>query len=232
MTTTSSVGIAQDAVTTSLNSTAKTTLDKQDFLRLLIAQMKNQDPLSPMESYEFAAQLAQFTSVEQLTNISSTLDDNLTMDLLMTQAINNTLAINLIGQRVVGQGNTVNLQSGSATLHFALGGFAHTVKVTITNSSGDTVRTLYLTDQQAGRRTITWDGKSGNGLQLSDGTYTFTVEAYDADGNTVGTIPLIIGQVMGVKYQDGAGILNINGQEIPFSQVIEVGNTTQDEGNL
>lgn len=231
MTTTSTVGIANDALTTQLSSVSQTAMGKQDFLRLLIAQLKNQDPLAPMESFEFAAQLAQFTSVEQLTNINRTLDDNLNMDLLMTQAINNTLSITLIGREVVGFGNKVSLSNGTAQLHFKLTNPAQTVKIAITDSNGYTVRTITAANLTAGQQVIQWDGCNNNGSRVPDGTYTFTVTAYDANGNQIESKPLVVGQATSVRYQNGTGIIVVNGQEIPFTNVIEISDATQQGGN-
>ena len=76
------------------------TLGKEDFLRLLVTQLRNQDPINPVKGEDFAAQLAQFSSVEQLQNINANLENNLEMDLLLNQALNNTLATTLIGNNV------------------------------------------------------------------------------------------------------------------------------------
>ncbi len=224
---TKAIGIAQDALTTS-NEVSNASLGKDEFLKLLITQMKNQNPLAPMESQEFAAQLAQFTSVEQLININSTLDHNLNLDLLLTQAINNTLAVSIIGKKVAGLGDEVIFNGNDTKLCFRLDSFAHAVKITIKDSVGNEVQTLQVSDLSAGQQVITWDGRNSMGKQVPSGTYTFTVEATDANGNSVNVQTLIAGIVSGIRYEEGRAILLIEGKELPFSQVLNISGTDEE----
>ena len=131
----SSVSTMQDPLTN------RSTVKRDDFLKLLIAQMSNQDPLSPVDNQEFAAQLAQFSSLEQLQSIDTNIQYGVDMDVALTQTINNTLAATIIGRGVKASGNlVVNNQEGVAQISFDLSAQAKDVKVTITDSSGSVVR--------------------------------------------------------------------------------------------
>ena len=108
-------------------------VSRDDFMKLLIAQLKNQDPLSPMDNQEFAAQLAQFNSLEQLIGLNEKFDSLATQQGLATQF--NSAA--LIGKQVAGNGNKINLDgSGNANLHYVLGANAAKVTVKLLNSAG------------------------------------------------------------------------------------------------
>jgi len=226
---TSSAGIVQDAMALT-ESVDNVSMNKDEFLKLLITQMKNQDPLSPMESQEFAAQLAQFTSVEQLTNINTTLDKNLNLDLILTQAINNTLSVSLIGREVAGLGNAVIFgDDGTARMSFRLSDFAREVNITIYDNGGNVVRTLHEENLTTGRHDISWDGKNDDGEELPAGNYTFEVAATNVDGDMVDAQTMMFGVASGIRYENGSAILVIGGQQIPFSQIIEISQNGQEE---
>ena len=116
-------------------------LGKNDFLNLLVTQLKYQNPLEPIKDQEFVAQLAQFSQLEQLENMSESLTTNTQVDYVMSQTIANTMATTLIGKTVVAEGADFQLIAGeNADLSFNLGTDAATVTVTIRNSSGSAVR--------------------------------------------------------------------------------------------
>lgn len=208
----------------STNSFGKVDMAKNDFLKLLIAQLSNQDPMSPLESQDFAAQLAQFSSVEQLQNINSNIEQGIEVDLILAQTINNTMAASLIGKYAKAIGDTVVIDAyGGADLTFRLNGFAQDVKITITDSNGNTVNVLTVENLSNGEHNISWDGKNTEGQTVQEGTYHFTVEATDIGGNVISVTPLIVGNAAGIKYENGKSFLLIGGQEVPFSSVVEIG---------
>jgi flagellar basal-body rod modification protein FlgD len=203
---------------------------KDDFLKLIIAQMKNQDPLSPMESQEFASQLAQFTSVEQLANINSNLEKGVNLDLLLTQAINNTLSVATIGKQAKGYGDYVLINGdGKAHLSFDLESFAKDVTVTIRNEAGVEVRTLQLSNLSSGSHTISWDLQNDAGETMPDATYKFEISAIGSDDSAVKATGLMIGNVTGVRYEDSQAILLVDNQEVSFGNVLEIGSTNKQE---
>ncbi len=199
-------------------------LGKDEFLELLVAQLRNQDPLSPLDGTEFAAQLAQFSSLEQLVGINDKLDSQMNSDLLLSQAINNTLAATLIGKEVTVAGNEVGLaEDGKPQLTFELGDFAKEVEITITDATGQVVRTLRRESLDAGRHQLEWDGKSDSGEKLPPGTYHFQVVARNGEGATVASREIMVGLISAVRYENGQAILVVNGEEIPMSNVLEIG---------
>ena len=109
---------SQSTTTTNQSANVKNgTLGKDDFLKLMIAQLKNQDPLNPMNGTEYAAQLAQFTSLEQLTNLNANVSKSIDTNYVLTQSINNTLAATLIGKEVKINGNTIQNNGQESTFH-------------------------------------------------------------------------------------------------------------------
>ncbi len=196
---------------------------KAEFLELLITQLRHQDPMEPQDSQEFAAQLAQFTSLEQLQNISSTLQQGVEADLVLTQTINNTMAASMIGKEVHAAGNTIHLDQGQEVdLHYQLGDFADHVTVSILDAAGNTVRTLTADAVGSGNQVLTWDGSRATGEDALSGDYTFTVEAADNKGEAILATPIFIGTIEGVKYGDAGAIFMVDGREIPFSDVLEL----------
>jgi flagellar basal-body rod modification protein FlgD len=210
--------------------TSQAIMAKDDFLRLLVAQMQNQDPLSPMESQEFAAELAQFTMVAQLENIDSNLDQSVQLDLMLTQAINNTLSVGTIGKQAKGIGNLVTIdQNEEAHISFNLGEYARNVTISIKDEQGIEVRTLSFDNMSAGDHTLSWNLENELGEELPTANYEFAVTAVAADDSEVQTTCLMIGNVTGVRYQDSQAYLLIDNQEISFGNVMEIGMTETDE---
>jgi len=203
---------------------------KDDFLKLMIAQMKNQDPLSPMESYEFASQLAQFTSVEQLANINTNLERSVNLNLLLTQAINNTLSVATIGKQAKGYGNYVLInKDGDAHLSFKLNNFAKEVTISIKDQAGAEIRTLRLANLSSGEHTIAWDLRNQAGETMPKGNYEFEIKAVGADDTEVTTHAMMIGDVTGVRYENGQAILLVDNQEVSFGNVLEIGTINKAE---
>jgi flagellar basal-body rod modification protein FlgD len=208
-------------VTTQQTSSQKTTstttsLGKDDFLKMLVAQLKNQDPLKPMDGTEFAAQLAQFSSLEQLTNMNTQLQN---LGLYQT-TMSNTQAVNLLGKEVsVSQGNQFPAEGATADFSYNLPKAAENVSISILDASGNQVDRIEAGKQTAGLQSMTWS-KGSN----SDGLYSYTVKATDAAGNAVTAGSMMTGKVTAVQYKDNAIYLTVNKQEIAFSDVVSVKN--------
>lgn len=163
---------------TTRQATGSSVMGKDEFLLLLVTQLRNQDPTNPMDGQQFAAQLAQFSSVEQLINIDQTLAANGEMNSLLAQSVNSGVAAGLIGKTVEAAGNTVTWNGeGEAALHFEIGKPAGQVTVTIRDEAGNVVRELSLDDYEAGKHTVAWDGETNAGTRAASGTYTFEVKA-------------------------------------------------------
>ena len=193
---------AIDAVTTADSgppSRAPAELGKADFLNLLIAQLQHQDPLKPLESTEFTAQLAQFTSLEQLTNINTNLEQ-----LQRFQAsMQDNQAVDFIGKRVDVIGNPLSVNDGAPEkMHFDLDAPARAVLVNIYDTNGNYVRTIESAYRRAGENALDWDGKDQNGTLLPDGRYSFEVMAADAEGIPVSAFSYVSSLVTGVSFED------------------------------
>lgn len=199
------------------------TLGKDDFLKMLTAQLQYQNPMDPMKDDQFVSQMAQFSSLEQLQNINSTMLQNSQWDMLLSQTINNTMATSLIGKTVDAEVSSVNLQKGgSANITFSSSDFALDGMITIFGADGNVVRTIPLSQVKAGQNSTYWNGKDNEGNELSSGTYSYQIDLKDAQGKSVTVSGYCNGVVEGVKYVDGQAMLLVNGNYIPLSQVREV----------
>ncbi len=194
-------------------------LDKDDFLKLLVTQLQHQDPLNPADSTQFTAQLAQFSSLEQLGNIN----DNLGGLQLSQTALNNSQAVNFIGKTVTSSGNSIHLTDGvSDNLQFELGADAKAVFMSIYDAAGNYIKTVESGALNAGEQTLSWNGTDQDGNKVSDGAYAFEVAAVDADDNMVNTATFTSGRVTGVTFKNGRLCLLAGNKEIPVDTVIQV----------
>lgn len=194
------------------------TLGENDFLKLLTAQMQAQDPLNPMDSANFAAQLAQFSSVEQLTNINT----QLTNMAASQTSLQNTMASDLIGKKVVVTGNKATL-NGQAVMPFTLPSDASTVSVSVYDATGALVKTAVLGQEAAGNNSFTWDGKDQNGNTLPAGQYTFAVNAVDGSGQAITATPLTSGTVTGISFNNNVTSLTLdNATQVQLGDVHEI----------
>mgnify|MGYP001208938734 FL=1 len=197
--------------------TSKTTsLGKDDFLKMLVAQLKHQDPLNPMDGTEFAAQLAQFSSLEQLTNMNT----QLTNLGLYQKTMISTEAVNLLGKEVtVGQGNQFQVDGENGNFSYSVAGDAAQVSISILDVSGREVDRIEAGPQSAGQQNVAWQkGNNSNGL------YSYKVTAVDANGDGVKVTSMTTGKVTAVQYKDNAIYLTVNGQEVAFSNIVSVKN--------
>jgi flagellar basal-body rod modification protein FlgD len=198
-------------------------LGKEDFLMLLVTKLANQDPLDPVSDEDFVAQLAQYSSLEQLTNMNENLEQDIQWNYLLSQTISNTMSTSLIGRNVRADASTIYLETaGSADIAVDLDKFASEVTITIQDEYGNTVRRLNENDLETGDHVVHWDGTDSNGVQVASGAYTVTISAVDATGETFTPDQFVEGEVTGVAYRDGMALLVVQGQEIPLSSVIEV----------
>jgi flagellar basal-body rod modification protein FlgD len=209
-----------------LYDNTSTILGKDDFLTLLITQLQNQDPLDPTDSVEYTAQLAQFSSLEQLSNVNQNLEY-----LQMYQAsINNAQAVSFIGKAVTALGNDIQISEGSAeACEFHLAADASGVTINIYNEAGDLVKTIEEGSMDGGRQSVQWDGTDQNGNPMTDGDYTFEVMAVDADELEVEAITYSTGIVSGVSFSEGTTYFMVDDQEIPIADIIEVNEVAPSE---
>jgi flagellar basal-body rod modification protein FlgD len=207
--------------TSSRNDTEDIGIDQ--FLTLFIAQIKNQDPLSPLDSAEFTAQLAQFTSVEQLYGMNNSLSD--IKETLNEQGGQQDL-IALIGKTVKADENTISVENGAVLSGFFNLNKSADTTVSVYDTNGLKVRTLYPGWKDKGEHSINWDGRDESGEIVPDGTYTFEVTGRDENGYYVAANTYISGEVTGVTYKYGDPYLTIGDRLINKDNIIEVNKTT------
>jgi flagellar basal-body rod modification protein FlgD len=197
-------------------------LGKDDFLNLLVAQLKHQDPLKPMESTEFTAQLAQFSSLEQLYNVN----DNLGNLENSQAAMHNNQAVSMIGKTAWARGNIVQkTDAASPDLYFGLDRDASETMVYIYDARGNFIKTIAAGAREAGSHSISWNGTNDEGSPVPDGPYQFEVLAGDAQGNTVSSETFVVGLVSGVTFDQGTAHLQVNDLSIPMQAVVRVADT-------
>ncbi len=210
--------VGASASTTS-SSTQAQALGKDDFLKLLVTQLQNQDPLNPADSTQFVAQLAQFSSLEQLTNVNN----NLKTVQLYDQSINNAQAVSFVGKTIKASGSIFEIGTGqSHEIQYQLGENAAKVYVSITDSTGATVRKIEMDQMSAGNQSVVWNGADENGNAAAAGTYSFSVKAYNSNGDAMNTAAYVEETVTGIGYHDSSTYLQANGIEIPYSAILEV----------
>jgi flagellar basal-body rod modification protein FlgD len=192
------------ATATNIN-TKKKVEDPQDrFLKLLVAQVKNQDPLKPLDNAEMTSQMAQISTVTGIEKLNTTLKE------LVSSADDSRAveALGLIGHKAFVPGTSITLEGDSAIAGIELGQPVDQLKVTILDSAGIPIRQIDLGAQASGVNTIAWDGKTDSGAQAAIGDYTFAVSATQG-GNDVKVETLSLGQVKSVTPGDDKTLLDM-----------------------
>jgi flagellar basal-body rod modification protein FlgD len=188
------------ALDTSSASPSTQPLDRQAFLKLLVAQISHQDPLQPMQGTEFVTQLSQFASVEQAIAQATTLQ---TLSNQVAGLANNE-ATSLVGKTVTMRGHAMAFDGVTPTSSaVSLAAPAAKVTADIVDASGNVVRTIDVGARLAGGLTVTWDGKDKNGLTAPQGTYTLQIKATGDDGSPVGVTQNVTGKVVKVSFDKG-----------------------------
>lgn len=190
----------------------------QSFLQLLSTQLKNQNPLSPLETKDFTNQLVQFSQVEQLLNLSSAMKE------VKQQSVDNNLlaSAQLINRTVGVSSNHLALGASGAAFSLSLDQPAVSSSIQILDSTGTVVRQLSMPND-IGRHLLTWDGKSEAGQQLAPGNYTIKASAVTTAGKTIEltpTVSALIGSVS--RAADGSVLLSTNVGDIPLTKVMSL----------
>lgn len=205
--------------TSGVTSSKDSALGKDDFLNLLVAQLQNQDPLSPLDSTAFTSQLAEFSSLEQLANVN----ENLEYLQMYQSSINNAQAVSFIGKNIDALGSSTQLEDGETEeIHFELSQDSSSVFINIYDEAGSLVKYIENGPLGEGKQIVEWDGTDNGGNTLPEGIYEFEVMAVDANGDKVQTTTYISDKVTGVTFKNGVTYLLAGGMKIPIGDVIEV----------
>jgi flagellar basal-body rod modification protein FlgD len=205
----------------STQTTGKSELGKEDFLTLLVVQLQHQDPLNPMDDKDMTSQLANFSSLEQLTSINAGIQS------LTAQAGTQDMrtAVSYIGRDVRAAGDmvSVNADGSVSTVYYYLDATAESAYVNLYDVNGNIVRTVQLGGQQAGEHTFEWDGKDWAGKVAPEGLYYVYMAATDADGSPILTTTEVSGRVAAVQTYNGKNYLRLtDGRIVNFNNVYEV----------
>lgn len=201
----------------------KKTLGKDDFLKIMITQMKNQDPSKPFNADEMAAQMAQYASVEQLQNVNTNiqkLDSN-------NKTAERMQMTSMLGKVVtVDRERFPHIEGQNESLVYTLPKSASSVKISIQSESGEAILEKDLGPQKAGEQSFSWDGAKTNTIQSKNGTYVFKITAKDEKGRTLNTDPKSQARVIGVTFEGSEPIFLIgdakNQQKVSLKNIIKI----------
>lgn len=211
------------STTDTTTTTHKTTLDQTDFMTILLAQLKYQDPNNPMDDTEMASQLVQYSNLEALNKINDgvqSIVDSTNNDSILA-------GVNYIGKSIKSTGFNLTVDEGTvSTLYYSLGEAVTNVTANVYDKDGDLLRSESLGSKGIGDYTYVWDGKDTNGTAQTDGTYGVIIRAENAEGKTVLVQSQISGKVTGVKTTNGTVYLELaDGRTVELANVTEVVDT-------
>lgn len=194
-------------------------LNKDDFLKLFISQLKYQDPLKPQDPSAMLDQLSQLSLVEQSYNNNAALEK-----LLNAQNSNTTMnSVSFIGKTVTSNGNSVPFDGTTpAQLQFSFTLPVNSGSVTIRDASGNVVRSMPLSATPSGNTSIQWEGQDAQGNLLPAGSYSFSVSGIQGDGSPLSASTYTTGKVDGVSLANGNAVLTIGKTSIALADVISI----------
>jgi flagellar basal-body rod modification protein FlgD len=194
---------------------------KDVFLKMLVAQMQNQDPLNPADSTQMSSQLAQFNMVEQQ------IDTNKYLQQIAGSQSGSANNLDAAAAGYLGHTVTINqseLQYTGTAMDFSatLDANAETMYVTITDSSGTPVRSMSLATTATGEIPLTWDGRDDHGIKVNTGNYHVSMQAFDATGQEIHVTPQHSGVVDAVRMTPSGVELVVNGVSTSLNNITEV----------
>lgn len=195
-----------DAVNGSTSTSKSESEVAQDrFMTLLVTQMKNQDPLNPLDNAQVTSQLAQLSTVTGIDKLNSTMQTLINS----VQSSQSYQASSMLGREVLVPGNKISLQNESGIFAVELPVGTEKLSISIQDSKGNVVRDLTLGKQASGIVPVEWDGYANDGSQMADGTYTYSIKATSA-GNDVTANQLSIATVTSISNQGNSIKLNLS----------------------
>lgn len=217
---------SQNFFSTATASTGNTAKEQQiDFMNMLMVQLKNQNPNQPYDNQQFAAQLATFSQLEQLTDIKNLLSDQADVIGLMAMSMENTALPGMIGKYASALSDTIDSDGiNPSEVSFKTPYPVASGKVKITNSNGKVVRMMDLSSSQCktGEHTISWDGCDDAGNKLLPGKYKVSVELTESDGSITTADTYTIGKIEAVRFKTTGTVIVVNGNEVSLSSINDV----------
>ena len=209
---------AAESATDTVRTTGPKELGQGDFLKLLVTQLKHQDPLNPTNNTEFVAQLAQFSQLEQSVKQAQLMQRSLDAQAASFQF---TL-LPMVGRRVGLDMPLVQVGEGPATIRYALDKDAAKVSINILDQQGQVIRTLEYAGRPAGLNVVEWDGRNQNGTPMPSGVYRYALSATDAQGAAVASQGRAQLTVSGVRMEEGAAKLVVGDLTVNPTDVVEL----------
>lgn len=195
-------------------------MDKDAFMKLMLAQMKNQDPTNPLKSHEMAAQLAQFSSVEQMQNMNTTLTEMRNGQ----KPAENFQALNFIGKAVSGDSAKLTRVKGDKAhdINFNLPDNAKSVTIKVRNSDGDIIRKIEMKNLKSGQNSASWNGQNEQGVNAPTGDYQMIIEAVATNDRKLAVKTDFDGVITGVNYSAEGPVLLVGTQSIKLKDVKKI----------
>lgn len=198
----------------------KKIMGKDDFLKLLVTQLKYQDPTDPLRNQEFVTQTAQFSSLEQMQAVNESMKSLLELQ----KSSNRASALSLMGKQVTAGSSSFTLTSNSSVkLNYTITSDAD-VNICILDDKGNVVKTIKMGKQSAGNYSVLWDATNNEGVLMKEGQYSFKVYGKDKDGKDIESKESITGIVNGVNFDNEEPYLLVGGISVPLSTLTVVMN--------
>ncbi len=193
-------------------------MGKQEFLELLVTQLKHQDPLNPMDATQFASQLAEFSSLEQMLKVAESVDKQSEATSMMALSVNTNLAASLLGHDIVAVGDQLQVDAGGrGAVTVDVGGSGGNAELRITSGYGYEMATLQLGTLGPGQHTL-----DVSDIGLPPGQYNYEVKVTDANDDPVSVTQYVNGSVTGIQFVDGSLMLQVGEMLVPMSSLVEV----------
>ena len=215
----SQIQSAGETAQTQASSKDRNALGKDQFLKLLTEQLKHQDPTKPMDDTAFVAQLAQFSSLEQMSNVNDTLTKMLTSQGTALQ----TTATSMVGKTAVFTSDQVELTQGqNASIGYTLAQPAANISIVVQDEAGNKVRTITEVAPKDLKNSYLWNGRDDKGDELPTGTYTAQVQAADLQGGAIAVTQSISARITGITFAKGTPTLLAGNTSLQLSDITEL----------
>lgn len=218
-------GISSGTSSSTSAAQKSSVVGKDEFLKLLTYQLKAQNPMKPYDNQEFAAQLAQFSQLEQLTDIKSLLEEQVNTYSMLSQTMTNSALPGMLGKNAKAYTSSISFNGDDAIdVGYKASTASASGTLNILNEAGNVIRTYKLegTNLTSGEHNISWDGKDDAGNDMPKGSYKVEVDLNSSTGSSVSADTFLTGKVEAVRFKSEGTMLVINGQEVALGNVVDI----------